>query len=70
MLLSLAVDQLIPSLRGVCVRSLFCSVVLSVLSILRKGELITLLCLLDVWWLLLFCVFLSRCHGMVCSVGL
>ena len=58
----------LPLFVGVCVWSLFCCLVLSVLSSftiisLRKRELAALL---NYMWLLVFCVFSSRCHGLQC----
>ena len=57
---------------GLCACSLFCTVVLSVLSSfaiisLKKRELVALLCALTVVWLLVLCVSSSQCHGLVCE---
>ena len=65
-------------LWGVCVWSLFCYAVISVICIslafilLRKRELVQLYYgwLLDVMWLLVFCVSSSCCSGLICSVWL
>ena len=61
---------IVVPIRGFCVCCSFLSVLSSfAINLMRKRELVALLCLYSGFlWLLLFCGSCSRCRGLVCSV--